>query len=286
MTPSMTPGLKPAASSLPCRSRISSGVSSAALSGVGLSNCCGTGGDETDGEETGADETDAGASAFRRTSSSLVASAFGRARATAYSRTALRVWRPMVPSMAPGLKPAALSLPLQLANFVGRQRHGTGLRGRWHLQCRRGDWGPRRRGDRRRGGRSRRSRRRGDECRSGRRRGNRRRNFCFRLARGRDASFRLFGKAGWQQLRGLKRQTPDGQNGDAYEEQQQETRPNMTGAAGGEQRKGGMACRFLAMAARRRRRCGKSLGSRRKLRRERRVPVAIGRRRWQGCFIV
>ena len=54
MTPSTAPGLKPAASSLPCRSRISSGVSGAAPSGVGLSSCCRTGGGETDVEETDA----------------------------------------------------------------------------------------------------------------------------------------------------------------------------------------------------------------------------------------
>ena len=122
MVPSMVPGLKPAALSLPCRSRISSGVNDTAPSGVGLSNCCGTGGEETGGEATDADETAAGGSAFRRTSSSLVASASGRPRASAYSRTALRVWRPMAPSMAPGLKPAALSLPC-------RSRISSGVNG-------------------------------------------------------------------------------------------------------------------------------------------------------------
>src|SRR5882757_26345 len=135
MVPSMAPGLKPAALSLSCSSRISSGVNGAELacavdgicdavgedSGVDLADSFGA------GEETGADATDAGASAFRRTSSSLVASALGRARASAYWRMALRVWRPMVPSMNPGLKPAALSLPC--SSRISSGVSGAGLGG-------------------------------------------------------------------------------------------------------------------------------------------------------------
>jgi hypothetical protein len=48
-----------------------------------------------------------------------------------------------------------------------------------------------------------------------------------------------------------------------------------------------MACRFLAITARRRPFGGKSLGSRRKLRSEGRILVfAFSLRRWRRCFFV
>src|SRR2546425_1120092 len=65
------------------------------------------------------------ASVLSRESKSLVAAAFGMPCASAYSRTALRVWRPMAPSMAPGLKPAALSLPC--SSRISSGVNGAGL---------------------------------------------------------------------------------------------------------------------------------------------------------------
>jgi len=81
MTPSMTPGVEASRPrACPAGRGFRSGVQRCRTVGPSvLSNCCGTGGDETDGEETGADETDAGAFCFQAHEQlSLVASAFGR----------------------------------------------------------------------------------------------------------------------------------------------------------------------------------------------------------------